>query len=220
MEPTQVKQLFIDLFGKKLEIYGLFVELFEVELISTNNQRKFYNFNFKITNPNDVSYYSLPFDWEIDEMLKDFSKYVDVSTRSSVFLTTNQDSLYFNKEKTKEIEDAFKKVDTIKFTVGTSLREYSRYELKIKSVGYKKYYQHENIQLVNVIKPISATKNGELCDVDEAVLRYYEDFLPQKETFWETEVLFIHLDQVLTSIPSIGGYDAMVLEYSTKLFRK
>jgi hypothetical protein len=220
MNELQVKQLFTDLFGDKFEFYGLFVELFEVELIITNNQRKFYNFNFKITNPNDVSYYSLPFDWEIDEMLKDFSKYVDVSTRSNVFLDTNQGKLYFNKEKTKEIENAFKKIDKIKFTLRSNILSKDLYEVKIESVGYKKYYQHEHIQLVNVIKPVSATKNGESYDVDKVILKYYEEFLPQEETYWESENLYLHLDQILTSIPSIGGYDVIVLEYTTKLFRK
>jgi len=220
MEPTQIKKLFIDLFGKKVEVHGLFVELIDVESRDFDGKSKIYDFDFKITNPNDVSYYSLPFDWEIDEMLKDFSKYVDVSTRSNVFLDTNQGKLYFNKEKTKEIENAFKKIDKIKFTLRSNILSKDLYEVKIESVGYKKYYQHEHIQLVNVIKPVSATKNGESYDVDKVILKYYEEFLPQEETYWESENLYLHLDQILTSIPSIGGYDVIVLEYTTKLFRK
>ena len=218
MEPTQVKQLFIDLFGEKVEIYGLFVKLFEVELINTGNKSEFYNFDFEITNPNDVSYYILPIEWEIQELINEFTNYVDVKVNFTLFLQTGV-NLYFNKEKTEEIKNAFKKVDTIKFTTGNWIIGYNRYELKIKSVGYKKGYEHELMRFENVIKPISATKNGEPCDIDESILQYFEEFLPQNETYWESEHLYQHLDQILSSIPSIGGND-ILLEYSTTLLRK
>jgi len=216
MEPSQAKQLFIDLFGKEIEIHGLLVELIDVSKSFSDNM---YDFDFEITNPNDVSYYVVPIDWEIQELIDEFTKYVDVRVNSALFLTTNQGNLYFNQEKTKEIENAFKKVDTIKFTTGGYSIGYNRYELKIKSVGYKKGYKHEQIWLDNIVKPINATKNGEPCDIDEVILQYYEEFLPSKETYWETETLYIHLDQVLSSIPSIGNND-ILLEYSTELFYK
>ena len=218
MEPTQVKKLFIDLFGKKIEIYGLFVELINVKSISADSKTKFYNFDFEVTNPNDFSYYILPIEWEIQELIDEFTNYVDVKVDYTLFLQTGE-SLYFNIEKTKEIENTFKKIDTIKFTTGTPFIGYMRYELKIKSVGYKKGYQHEQIWLENIAKPISATKNGDPCDLGEAILQYYEEFLPSKDTYWESEHIYQHLDQVLSSIPSIGGND-MLLEYSTSLFNK
>ena len=219
MEPTQVKQLFIDLFGEKIEIYGLFVELIGVESRDWGGGTKIYDFDFEITNPNDISYYTVPIEWEIQELIDEFTNYVDVRVSTTFFSQTGKRDLYFNKEKTEEIKNAFKKVDTIKFTTGTYLSDYKRYEVKIKSVGYKKGYEHEQIWLDNVIKPISATKNGEPCDIDEAILQYYEEFLPSKETYWESEHLYIHLDQVLSSIPSIGHND-ILLEYSTELFHK
>jgi hypothetical protein len=216
MEPTQVKQLFIDLFGKKIDVYGLSVALSNVEFIETLN---IYEFNFNIINPYDVSYYITPVEWEIQELIDEFNKYVDVRINSNIFLNTNQGELYFNQEKTKEIENTFKQVDTIKFTTGTTFIGYRRYEIKIKSVGYKKGFQHEQIWLDNVSKPISATKNGDPCDLDEAILQYYEEFLPQNETYWESEHIYQHLDQVLSSIPSIGNND-ILLSYSTTLSRK
>lgn len=219
MDPTQVKQLFINLFGKKIDVHGLFVELINVETRNSSDKSKIYDFDFKITNPNDVSYYFIPIEWEIAEILEDFKKYVDIKYTFTSVLRTNKKDLYFNKEKTKEIENAFKKVDTIKFTTGTPFIGYKRYEIKIKSVGYKKGYEYEQIWLDNVIKPISATKNGEPCDVDDAIFQYYEEFLPQNATYWETETLYQHLDAVLSSIPSIGNND-ILLEYSTELFHK
>ena len=219
MEPTQVKQLFIDLFGKKIDVHGLFVELINVETRDSSGKSKIYDFDFKITNPNDVSYYFIPIEWEIAEILEDFKKYVDIKYTFTSVSRTNKKDLYFNKEKTKEIENAFKKVDTIKFTTGTPFIGYKRYEIKIKSVGYKKGYEYEQIWLDNVIKPISATKNGEPCDVDDAIFEYYEEFLPQNATYWESEHLYQHLDVVLSSIPSIGNND-ILLEYSTELFHK
>ena len=219
MEPTQVKQLFIDLFGEKIEIYGLFVELIGVESRDWGGGTKIYDFDFEITNPNDVSYYTVPIEWEIQELIDEFTNYVDVRVSTTFFSQTGKRDLYFNKEKTKEIETAFKKVDAIKFTTGTYLSDYKRYEIKIKSFGYKKGYEHEQIWLENIAKPISATKNGDPCDLGEAILQYYEEFLPQQETYWESEHLYQHLDQVLSSIPSIGNND-ILLAYSTELFHK
>ena len=222
MEPTRVKQLFIDFFGEKIEIYGLFVKLIGVESRDWDGKSKIYDFDFEITNPNDVSYYTVPIEWEIQELIDEFTNYVDVRVSTTFFSQMGKRDLYFNKEKTEEIKNAFKKVDTIKFTTGTPgtpFVKYERYEIKIKSVGYKKGYEHEQIWLDNVIKPISATKNGEVCDIDEAILQYYEEFLPQRETYWESEYLYQHLDQVLSSIPSIGNND-ILLEYSTELFHK
>jgi hypothetical protein len=219
MEATQIKKLFIDLFGEKIEIYGLFVELIGVESRDWEGKSKIYDFDFEITNPNDVSYYTVPIEWEIQELIDEFTNYVDVRVSTTFFSQTGKRNLYFNKEKTKEIETAFKKVDTIKFTTGTPFIGYKRYELKIKFFGYKKGYEHEQIWLENIAKPISATKNGDPCDLGEAILQYYEDFLPQQETYWESEHLYQHLDQVLSSIPSIGNND-ILLAYSTTLSRK
>ena len=216
MEPTQVKQLFINLFGKKLDIYGLYVALSNVEFIETSNV---YEFDFNIINPYDVSYYIIPVEWEIQNFIDEFTNYVDVKINFNVFLNTKQGELYFNKEKIKEIENAFKKVDTIKFTTGTPFVGYKRYELKIKSVGLKKYFFDNQIQLDNIVKVLSATKNGEIIDVDDAINEYFESFLPNEDTYWESENLYLHLDEILSSIPSLKDSE-IVFEYQTTLFYK
>ena len=66
MEPTQVKQFFINLFGKKLDIYGLSVALSNVEFIETSN---IYEFDFNIINPYDFSYYITPVEWGVQELI-------------------------------------------------------------------------------------------------------------------------------------------------------
>ncbi len=213
MEPKQVKQFFIDLFGNKFDIYGLSVELISVRYVK---ESKIYDFYFEISNPNDISYYQVPFEWEIDEIMKEFKSYVDIQTEFIIDFVDNQGVLYFNEEKTKEIERSFKKVDTIKFHVDQLFSESERYIIKIKSVGFKKEYDHELIRLSNIIKPISATKNGKPHDVGDAIFQYYEEFIPQNERYWESETLFTHLDQVLGSIPSVKDND-IILEYSTDL---
>lgn len=216
MEPTQVKQLFINLFGKKLDIYGLSVALSNVEFIETSNV---YEFDFNIINPYDVSYYIIPVEWEIQNFIDEFTNYVDVKINFNVFLNTKQGELYFNQEKIKEIEDSFKKVDTIKFATGTPFVGYKRYELKIKSVGVKKYFSDNQIQLDNIVKVLSATKNGEIIDVDDSITEYFESFLPNEDTYWESENLYLHLDEILSSIPSLKDAE-IVFEYQTTLFHK
>ena len=93
MEPTQIKQLFIDLFGEKIEIYGLFVELIGVESRDWEGKSKIYDFDFEITNPNDVSYYTVPIEWEIQELIDEFTNYVDVRVSTTFFSQTGKRDL-------------------------------------------------------------------------------------------------------------------------------
>jgi hypothetical protein len=215
MDSKQIKSLFIDFFGEETEIYGLFVNLIDVQYL----RNEVFHFHFEISNPNDVSYCENPFEWEISEILKEFKQYVDIKYQFNMAFVDNDQPLYFNEQKKQEIEEAFKSVKSIKFSIGTPFLGNDEYVMNIRSVGFKKYHDDNEIYLENIVKVISATKNGENCDIDEATFNYYEEFLPNQENYWETEQLYIHLDAILSSIPSLGDNE-IVYEYGTTLFHK
>jgi hypothetical protein len=214
MDPKYIKNLFIDFFGEEIKIYGLFAHLTDVSYVG---RTEVCLFQFELHNPNDISYYSTPFKWEIDEMLNEFKKYVDIKFKFNLTFVDNNESLYFNKQKKQEIEDSFKSVKSINFTTGTPFIGYRRYSMDIRSIGFKKYHDDNEIYLQNIIKVVSTTKNGDFCSIDEVTKEYYEEFLPQQETYWESEQIYNHLDTVLSSIPSLTDNE-IVFEYGTKLF--
>ena len=76
----------------------------------------------------------------------------------------------------------------------------------------------QNTQAVSGIFEES-TKNGKSCDKNEVIQQYYDEFLPNEGSYWESEEIYTNLDPILSSIPSIGGHDVL-LEYNTVLFRK
>lgn len=216
MNPTQVKSFFIQFFGENFELYGLLVELISVRYIKETKRHEFY---FEISNPNDISYYKTPFEWKIIEMLNEFERYFPINSEFIVDFVDNGGVLYFNSDKTKEIQDAFNKINTIKFTTGNPFIGYRRYEMKIQSIRYETHLGHVEIRIDNVAKVVESTKNGESCDKNEVIQQYYNEFLPNDESYWESEVIYTNLDPILLSIPSIGGHDVL-LEYNTVLFRK
>jgi hypothetical protein len=214
MDPKYIKNLFIDFFGEEIKIYGLFVHLADVSYVG---KTEVCLFQFELHNPNDISYYSTPFKWEIDEMLMEFKKYVDIKFKFNLTFVDNYESLYFNKQKKQEIESSFKSVNSIEFSNGGPLDGYTRYSMDIRSIGFKKYHDDNEIYLQNIIKVVSATKNGDPCSIEEATKEYYDVFLPKEETYWESEHLFYLLDEVLSSIPALSDNE-IVFEYGTKLF--
>jgi hypothetical protein len=91
--------------------------------------------------------------------------------------------------------------------------------MKIQSIRYETQLAHAEIRLNNIAKVVESTKNGESCDKNEVTQQYYDEFLPNEESYWESEEIYTNLDLILSSIPSIGGHDVL-LEYNTVLFRK
>lgn len=211
MNPIQVKSLFIKFFGEKFKLYGLLVNLISVRYIKETKKHEFY---LEISNPNNISYYKVPFGWEITEMLKEFESYVPITSEFIIDFVDNGSELYFNEEKTKEINNAFNQVNTIRFKIKRFGDGYDYYVINIKSVGVQRYYDYDDIRLNNLIEPLKSTKNGEPCDVNDAVVVYFDEFLPLNEPYWESESLYMPLDQIFESIPSIGGSD-IVLSYSS-----
>ena len=73
---------------------------------------------------------------------------------------------------------------------------------------------------MNNVKAVRAEKNGDWWDPKVVVSEYLNDFLPDKENYWETENLYPQIDNILNDYPlfinpsnQIAGY------YDTKFIQ-
>ncbi len=91
--------------------------------------------------------------------------------------------------------------------------------INIESVGLKsKNFDHDAYYIDNTVVPLSATKNGENIDVNEAINEYIDEFLPQVETYYETEEYYKGVDQVINQYPLLNA-DYVATYYDTKFIR-
>jgi hypothetical protein len=127
--------------------------------------------------------------------------------------------LYFNNEVKNKIQKVFDSVKEIKFITGTPFVGYRRWVINIKSVGFKtEYFDADSFYIKNTVVPISATKNGENVDVNEAINEYIDEFLPQAEIYHETEEYYEDIDQVIAQYPLLSA-DYVATYYDTKFIR-
>ena len=127
--------------------------------------------------------------------------------------------LYFNNEVKNKIQKVFDSVKEIKFTTGTPFVGYRRWIINIKSVGFKtEYFDADSFYIKNNVVPISATKNGENVDVNEAINEYIDEFLPRAEIYHETERYYQDIDQVIAQYPLLSA-NYVATYYDTKFIR-
>jgi hypothetical protein len=107
----------------------------------------------------------------------------------------------------------------IKFTTGTPFIGYKRWEIQIESVGLKsKHFNDDVYYIENTVVPLSAILNGENIDVNEAINEYIDEFLPTKETYYESEEYYKEIDEIITKYPLLNA-DYVATYYDTKFIR-
>lgn len=218
METDKILELFKKYAGDKINLYGLIVTPVLIE--PSFQIRNAYNIFFDIENPNNVSYFTEIVVNEIDDDVETFQSIIN--ERLYVLLSPKtKKGIFFNKELQQKIQNVFDSVKTIKFVTGTPFIGYQRYEIQVESIGHKAHaYDNESLYIYNNVKPIKATKNGEEIDIQEAIYEYVDEFLPNVETYWETENLYSPIDYILNDYPlltdrwgHIAGY------YDTKFIQ-
>jgi hypothetical protein len=218
MDTEKILKLFKKYAGDKIDLYELIVTPVSIE--PSFKIKNSYNLYFDISNPNNVSYLTEIVSDEIDEEVSSFEGVVNEKLYTFLVPTIKK-GLYFNKKLKEKIQKVFDSVKIIKFTTGTPFIGYKKYEIHIKSIGFKtSHYDDDSFYIYNHVKPIKATKNGEEIDVEDAIFEYYEEFLPDKETYWESENLYSPIDAILNQYPlltdrfgHIAGY------YETKIIQ-
>ena len=218
MDEEKILKLFRQFAGDPLDIHGLVVTPVKVEPSVRRNGRT--NMYFKVQNPNDVSYFSPIVENYIYDETEDFGDFVNEKI-DVFFVPSFKQGIYLNDELKSKIQKVFNSVKEINFTLGTPFIGYERYKLFIKSVGVStSYWDNESFGLYNNVKVVRAEKDGEWWDPKVVVSEYLNVFLPDKESYWETENLYSQIDHIISDYPlfidlygNISGY------YDTKFIQ-
>jgi hypothetical protein len=148
----------------------------------------------------------------------EFEEYVGLKLTTKV-LWNEQAEFYLNDKTRDQIQKVFDSVREIKFTTGTPFVGYRRYVINIESVGLKtKNFDSDSYYIDNTVVPLSATKNGENIDVNDAINEYIDEFLPHVETYHETEEYYEDVDQVIAQYPLLNA-DYVATYYDTEFIR-
>jgi hypothetical protein len=220
MDRLKLLKLFKRFAGDEIDLHGLKCIPVRVgeEIISKRHNKPYYPIEFKIENPNDVSYFYSIVDEELLDIVMEFEEYVGLKLTTEI-LWDEQPKFYLNDKTRDQIQKVFDSVREIKFTTGTPFVGYRRYVINIESVGLKsKNFDHDAYYIDNTVVPLSATKNGENIDVNEAINEYIDEFLPQVETYYETEEYYKGVDQVINQYPLLNA-DYVATYYDTKFIR-
>ena len=218
MDTEKLLELFKKYAGDKIDLYGLIVTPVSIEpSFKTKGQ---YNIFFDFKNPNNVSYLTEIVLNELSEDVYSFESIIN-EKMNTYLVPTIKRGLYFNNELKEKIQNVFDSVKIIKFVTGTPFIGYKRYEIHVKSIGFKtSHYDDDSFYIYNHVKPIKATKNGEEIDVEDAIFEYYENFLPDKETYWETENLYSPIDAILNQYPLLTDrFGHLAGYYDTKFIQ-
>ncbi len=199
MDNEKIIKLFKQFAGDPFDIKGLVVTPVKVE--PSFKTKEGLNMYFRVKNPNDVSYFSpIVEDYILDET-EEFGEFINKKI-DVYFVPSFKTGIHLNEELKSKIQKAFDLVKVIEFATGSPFIGYERYKLFIESVGVSTaYWDNESIYILNNVKIKSAYKNGEPCDIKDAKDEYTEVFLPDKESYWETENLYPQIDQILNEYP-------------------
>ena len=218
IDNEKILKLFKQFAGDPLGIKGLVVTPVKVEPSVRRIRRT--NMYFEVQNPNDVSYFSPIVENYIYDETEDFGDFVNEKI-DVFFVPSFKQGIYLNEELKSRIQKVFDSVKVIEFTLGTPFIGYERYKLFIESVGVStSYWDNESFGLYNNAKVVRAEKDGDWWDPKVVVSEYLNDFLPDKESYWETENLYPQIDNILNNYPlfkdpynNVSGY------YDTKFIQ-
>lgn len=218
IDNEKILKLFKQFAGDQLDIKGLVVTPAKVEpSLKIKNRHNMY---FKVTNPKDVSYFSPIVENYIFDETGEFSDFIN-NHIDVYFVPSFKTGIYLNEELKSKIQKVFDSVKEISFTLGTPFVGYERYKLFIESVGITtSYWDHDSFYIVNNVKVKRAEKNGEWWDPQNVISKYLESFLPDQESYWETENLYSQIDNILNDYPlfvdlhghTAGYYDTKFIQ--------
>jgi len=213
MTPEEIKNLFIKFYDQTINLDGLVLFLDDVE----QNNSLYYDFYFKMSNPNDVSYYKGIVTEELKTFVDDFCSYLNIEAISTILGT--EETLYFNQELYNRIENVFKKVKYIDFDhsyyqPATNQQVELNYRIYFDHIKIKEYWDYDSIVIYNVVRPTKALLNGKDCSIRTAIYAY-DEFLSDKETYYETEKYFLEIDTILSEYPLVSS-DYMAQYYHIK----
>jgi hypothetical protein len=220
VQESTLLKLFKQFAGNVINLHGLKCVPIGIgeKIVSKRYANPYYPIEFKIENPNDVPYFYAIVEEELLDIAMGFEEYVNLKLTTKI-LWGEQPKFYLNEKTKNEIQKVFNSVRKIKFTTGTPFIGYKRWEIQIESIGLKNInFDDDAYYINNVATPISATLNGENVDVNEAINEYIDEFLPSKETYYETEEYYRSVDGIITKHPLLN-VDYVATYYDTRFIR-
>ena len=217
IDNKKILNLFKRFAGDEIDLHGLKCIPVRVgeEIISKRHNKPYYPIEFKIENPNDVPYFYSIVDEELLDIVQEFGEYVTYKFTPEVSWNDTP-KFYLNNETKNKIQKVFDSVRKIEFTTGTPFIGYKKYVINIMSVGMKLGWEDgETYYIDNKVKLISATLNGEKTDVVDAIEEYIDNYLYNKETYYETEMYYVNIDSILNQEPLLKA-DWIATYYNTK----
>ncbi len=217
MDRVKLLKLFKRFAGDEIDLHGLKCIPVRVgeEIISKRHNKPYYPIEFKIENPNKVSYFYSIVEEELMDIVQEFGEYVTYKFTPEVSWNDTP-KFYLNNETKNKIQKVFDSVREIKFTTGTPFVGYKRYVINIESVGMRLGWEDaETYYIDNKVKLISATLNGEKTDVVDVIEEYIDNYLYFKETYYETEKYYVNIDTILNQEPLLKA-DWIATYYNTK----
>jgi hypothetical protein len=217
MEKSTILKLFKQFAGNILNLHGLECVPVKVgeEIISKKHNKPYYPIEFKIENSNKVSYFYSIVEEELMDILMEFGEYINYKFTPEVSWDDTP-KFYLNNETRNKIQKVFDSVRKIEFTTGTPFIGYKKYVINIESVGMRLGWEDsETYYIDNKVKLISATLNGEKTDVIDAVEEYIDNYLYNKETYYETEMYYLSVDSILNQEPLLKA-DWIATYYNNK----
>jgi hypothetical protein len=219
MTETTVLNLFKEFTNGAVDLFGLKCTPIVINSIHEPEEST-YHIGFEIENPSNVSYFGPIVHEELFELVNSFGEYLNIKAVPIILWGHNRTEFHLNGEIRNKIQKVFDSVRELKFTTGTPFIGHKRWVIQIESTGLKtRYYDAESYYIDNTVVPISATKNGENVDVDEAINTYIDDFLAHyAEPYYETEEYYGDVDGVISQYPLLHA-DYVATYYDTKFIR-
>jgi hypothetical protein len=221
MTEATVLKLFKEFTNGAVDLFGLKCIPVDVNMhgstYTTGELR--YQIDFEIENPSNISYFEPIVYEELSELVFSFSEYINIKVATRILWGHHRTKFHLNGEIRNKIQKVFDSVKEIKFTTGTPFIGYRKYVINIESIGLQpSSHDDEAFYIINKVKVLSATKNDEPISVDDAIYEYVDEFLPHKETYYESEHLYSNIDSIITKYPLLNA-DYIATYYDTKFIR-
>jgi hypothetical protein len=218
MTEATVLKLFKEFTNGAVDLFGLKCTPIVINSIHEPEEST-YHIGFEIENPSNVSYFGPIVHEELLDLVNSFGEYINIKVVPIILWGQHRTKFHLNGEIRNKIQKVFDSVKEIKFTTGTPFVGYRRWVIQVESIGIgPSSWDDDAYYIQNKVKGLSATKNDESVSVDDAIDEYFNVFLYEKETYYESEHLYSELDSIITKYPLLNA-NYIATYYDTKFIR-
>jgi hypothetical protein len=197
MDKSQLYWLFLDFIGgKTIEIEGLYLK--PERILRDGN-----TIEFSIQNPNDISFYIGVVREHLDDILFDFSKYVN--HKFKYHIDTNYPEIYFNKTLKNDIQSYLNSKKILKLEGKNGLMV----KIKGNSIGFNAEYSYDQINIWNEFEAKSGIIYNEQYEdiisenLGECIDKYLQ-MIESTSAYLESDKVYQGLDVILEEYPLIS----------------